>query len=254
MKRTSKWVLGVTLTLVLGIAGGLYWTYRSLDHLVASAIRTYGSDITGVPVKVGSVRIDLGDGSATLRDLSIGNPSGFKGRHALALHEISMSIDLDSINSPVIVIKKFTLTNLDVDYEITRDGNNFDVIKGNINRYLAQFGNSKANAKNDKNANIDKKESGNQKFILRKVDITGGKVAATSSFRPDKPINANLPEIHLRNIGRASNGATPGEISKEIFGIIAKRSAGAVAKASAGNALKQLSAGESGGVLKGLFR
>lgn len=247
MKRTSKWVLGVTLILLLGIAGGLYWTYRSLDHLVASAIRTYGSQITGVPVKVGSVHIDLGDGSATLRDLSIGNPSGFKGSHALALHEISMSIDIHSINSPVIVIKKFTVTDLEVGYEITKDGNNFDVIQSNINRNLAKFGDSKTDA--DK----DKKDTSNQKFILRKVDITGGKVAATSSFLPDRPINVNLPDIHLRNIGQASNGATPGKISKEILSVIAKRSASAVARARAGDALRQLKSGDSGGGLKGLF-
>jgi hypothetical protein len=246
MKRTSKWVLGVTAILVLGIAGGLYWTYHSLDHLVASAIRTYGSQITGVPVKVGSVRIKLGDGSATLRDLSIGNPPGFKGSHALALHEISLSIDIQSINSPVIVIKKFSVTDLDVDYEVTKDGNNFNVIKGNINRYLASGG-SQASASKDQEG------SSNQRFILRKVDITGGKVAATSSFLPDKPITASLPEIHLRNIGKAPRGATPGEISKEIFGVIAKRSASAVAKASAGDAMRQLKSGDSGGMLKGLF-
>lgn len=247
MKRTSKLALSVALILVLGIAGGLYWTYHSLDHLVASAIRTYGSQITGVPVRVGSVHIELGDGSATLRDLSIGNPSGFKGSHALALHEISMSIDIHSINSPVIVIKKFTLTSLDVDYEMTKDGNNFDVIQGNINRYLAKFGS------NESGADKDKKDSSNQKFILRKVDITGGKVAATSSLLPDKPLDAKLPEIHLRNIGQATHGATPGEISKELFGVIAKRSASAVARASAGNALRQLKNGDSGGMLKGMF-
>ncbi|MDF2447438.1 MAG: hypothetical protein K0S46_2674 [Moraxellaceae bacterium] len=247
MKRTSKWVLGVTLILVLGIAGGLYWTYHSLDHLVASAIRTYGSQITGVPVKVGSVRIKLGDGSATLRDLSIGNPPGFEGSHALALHEISLSIDIQSINSPVIVIRKFSVTDLDVGYEVTRNGNNFNIIKGNINRYLASSGSSKASDSKDK------KDSSNQRFILRKVDITGGKVAATSSFMPDKPLTASLPEIHLRNIGKAPHGATPGEISKEIFGVIAKRSASAVAKASAGDAMRQLKDGDSGGMLKGLF-
>lgn len=248
MNRTLKWACGVTLGLVLVIAGGLYWAYHSLDHLVASAIRTYGPEITGVPVKVGSVHIDLGDGSATLRNLRIGNPPGFKGRHALALHEITMSIDIHSINSPVIVIKKFTLADLDVGYEITKDGNNFGVIQGNINRYLAKSGSSKASA------NKDKKEGSTQKFILRKVDITGGKVTATSSLRPDKPLDARLPDIHLRNIGQATRGATPGQISKEIFGVIAKRSASAVAKAQAGNALQQLGGGDSGGMLKSLFK
>lgn len=249
MKRSLKLGLGVLLIVVLTIAGGLYWAYNSLDHLVASAIRSYGSEITGVPVKVGSVDIELRDGSATLHDLSIGNPDGFKARHALELHEITLSIDIDSISSPVIVIKKFTLDSLDVNYETTQQGNNFDIIKGNINTYTAQFSSKKKSTEKDEG---EKKGSAEKRFILKKVDITGGKVTAKSYLVPDKALDAKLPDIHLRNIGQASNGATPGQISKEIFGVIAKKSASAVAKAGVNDALDKLKS-DSGEKLKGLF-
>lgn len=249
MKRSLKLGLCVMLVVVLTIAGGLYWAYNSLDHLVASAIRSYGSEITGVPVKVGSVDIELSDGTATLHDLSIGNPEGFKARHALELHEITLGIDIDSISSPVILIKKFTLDSLDVNYETTRQGNNFDVIKGNINNYMAQFSSKKKAAEKGES---EKKSGAEKRFILRKVDITGGKVTAKSYLLPDKTLNAKLPDIHLRNIGQSSNGATPGQISKEIFGVIAKKSASAVASVGVKDALDKLKS-DSGDKLRGLF-
>src|SRR3990170_7945314 len=50
----KKILLGVALVLLLAIGGGAWWLYSSLNSLVASAIRTYGPEITDVPVKLAS--------------------------------------------------------------------------------------------------------------------------------------------------------------------------------------------------------
>ena len=93
MKTRTKILLGIALAVLLGIAGGAYWLYSSLDSLVASAIRQYGPEITGVSVKLSSANIKPADGTAALRGLLVGNPEGFKTEHALSLGEISMRLD-----------------------------------------------------------------------------------------------------------------------------------------------------------------
>lgn len=251
MKKSLKAGLGITFVVVLAILGGLFWVFHSLDHLVASAIRTYGSEITGVPVSVGSVHIDLGEGSATIRNLRVANPDGFKASHALELHEISLGIAIDSISKPVLVINQFTMDSLDVNYETIRKGSNFDVINGNINRYMSSLGSKKKGAAPAGEENAGK-PAPDKKFILRKVDITGGKMTAESYLLAGKKLDAEMPDIHLRNIGQARGGATPGQVGKEIFDAIARSAARAAARAAKGGAMDKLK-GDAGEKLKGLF-
>ena len=59
----KKLLLGLLLLLVLAAGGGIWWAYRSMDSLVASAIRGYGPDITGVAVKLDGVKIVPADGT-----------------------------------------------------------------------------------------------------------------------------------------------------------------------------------------------
>ena len=44
----KKILLGIAVVVLLGIAGGVWWLYSSIDSMVASAIRKYGPEITGV--------------------------------------------------------------------------------------------------------------------------------------------------------------------------------------------------------------
>ena len=54
----KKILLGLVVVVLLGVGGGAWWLYSERDSLIADAIRTYGPQILGVPVKLGGVKTD----------------------------------------------------------------------------------------------------------------------------------------------------------------------------------------------------
>ena len=65
-----RMVLAVAIGVALVGALLLYAVVSTLDTLVARAIESYGSAMTGTAVRVGSVNIDLAEGSGTIRGLT----------------------------------------------------------------------------------------------------------------------------------------------------------------------------------------
>jgi hypothetical protein len=84
-------LLGMATMVVLAIVGSAWWVHHSLDSPIASSIRRYGPEITGVPIRIFGAHIALTDGTAALRGLVVGNPRGFKTKQALSLGTISMT-------------------------------------------------------------------------------------------------------------------------------------------------------------------
>ncbi|MDH4185667.1 MAG: hypothetical protein OEV08_01600 [Nitrospira sp.] len=232
----KKLLLGIALLLLIGLAGGVWWLYSSLDSQVASAIRTYGPKITGVPVSLTSVHIDLADGSAALRGLVVGNPPNFKTNHALSLGEISMKLDIGSLTKDVIRIKEISILKPSVTYEYALGGSNLDIIQRNIDTYVASHVGGKSAAK--------RTEPG-KKLVIEHVYIKNGVATVGAETLNVKTTSVPLSELHLKDIGKKSNGATAGEAVKQILGALAQRATASVGSQSLGTV---------GNRLKGLFK
>jgi uncharacterized protein involved in outer membrane biogenesis len=199
----------ITLAVLISIAGGAWWLYDSLDALVASLIREYGTDITGVPVKLSSAKIMVADGTATLHNLVVGNPPGYKTSHALSFDEITMKLDIDSLTKNVIVIREISITQPDVSYEYAASGSNLEAIQQNINRYVSQnFGVNGA----------PRPEKPGKKLIIDNVYVKNGKIDVTAEILNGREVSIPLPELHLIDIGKRPNGASAGEVTKQILG------------------------------------
>jgi len=215
----KKILLGIAIVLLLAIAGGAWWLYSSLDSLVASAIRKYGPEITGVSVKLSSVKIVPTEGTAALRGLVIGNPPNFKTAHALSLGEISMTLDINSLTKDVIVIKEIQIIKPDVGYEYTSHGTNLDVIQRNIDNYVSKTMGGKT----------EPKEKGpGKKMIIDQLYVKDGKINFSAEMLKGKDVAVPLPDLHLTGIGRKSNGATAAEVTKQILGAITQSATKAV--------------------------
>jgi uncharacterized protein involved in outer membrane biogenesis len=240
----KKALLAITVVVLVGIAGGAYWLYSSLDSLVASAIRQYGPEITGVSVKLTSVKIKPADGIATLNGLVIGTPKDFKASHALALGEISMALDINSLTKDVIIIKEIQIIKPDVSYEYTSHGTNLDVIQRNIDNYLSKTLGGKT----------EPKEKGpGKKMIIDHLYVKEGKINFSADMLKGKDVPVPLPNLHLTDIGKKSNGATAAEVTKQILGAITQSATRAVSSINVGSLVE--GAKESvGGKIKGLFK
>lgn len=230
--KSRNVIVSLILVLFVAAAGGAWWLLMSIDGLVKQAIEHWGPEITGVAVKVDSVRIQATEGRGTIRGLYVGNPKGFDAKHALTLGEMRVVIDPASITKDVVVIRELLLVAPDVVYERGQGSDNLTVIQKHVDAWVAQ------------NAG-PKKEGPARKFVIESVVIKDGKAHFGAA------ISLPIPDLHLRDVGRNTNGATAGEVVKQVWGAI-QHSITLLAM-RAGSVIKEGAAGAVEGVKK-LFK
>jgi len=225
-------IFSLILVLFLVAVGGAWWLFMSIDGLVKQAIEHWGPQITGVSVSVDSVRIQAAEGRGMIRGLAVGNPKGFDAKHALTLGEIHVTIDPASITKDVVVIKELLLVAPSVVYERGQGSDNLTLIQKHVDAWVAQ------------NAGA-KKDGPGRKFVIDSVIIKDGKAHFGTT------ISLPMPDLQLRDVGRNSNGATAGEVVKQVWGAI--QHSISILALRVGSAIKE---GASGAVesVKKLFR
>lgn len=245
--NTKRVLLGTTIVLILTLAGGLWWLYHSLDRLVASAIRTYGPQITGVSIDLDRVKIDAMDGRAELHGLVVGNPKGFTSDHSLSLGEISMTLDLESLAKDVIVIKRISIVKPDLTYELGAEGSNLSAIQRNVDRYVGEHPAKKAPRTDH--------EPG-KKLVIETLTIKSATARVTASSLKGQPASVALPDLQLRDIGKRSGGATAGEAVKQVLAALTRSATRTIASRNVDGMINALKNDSESTVdqLRGLFR
>lgn len=231
----KKLLIAVAVAALL-LAGAMLFLRGSLDGLVKSGIEHYGSAMTGASVKVGKVEIRTADGQCIISNMEIGNPAGFKTSHALKVDRIDVAVDMSTLTNEAVVIRKIVIAAPDVIYEKGDALTNFDVIQNNIANYL---GPSKQEEKN----------TGGKKLIVEQFLIRDAKAQASAPILAGKTVAVPLPDITLKDIGKAKGGVTPGELGQVIANALKK-------KLTAGFSFDSLTAaaGKVGSAIKGLFQ
>jgi hypothetical protein len=234
MKKTLA-IAGLLL-IIVAVAIAL-WLRGNFDGLVKDAIQSQGSAMTQATVSVGQVEIHPGDGKGVIRGLVVGNPAGFKTPHALKVGEIEIVIDIASVASDVVLIRRIAIAAPDVIYEKGDAMTNFDAIQKNIAAHLGP---------------ADDKQGG-KRLIVEELTIRNIKAQASAGFMQGKTVSVPLPDIVMHDVGKARGGLTPGELGAEIARALKSRLTGAVSfdklAKSAGEALNK-----AGTTIKGLFK
>ena len=231
----KKSLLAVAALLLLLIVGGAIWLHGNLDSLVQSAISKYGTAMTGATVKVSAVKLKAANGHGTLKGLLVGNPAGFKTPYAVRADTIELEVDVASLTKDVVLVKKIAVIAPEVIYEKGDALTNVDAIQKNIAQYLGPSTNS----------------GPGKKLIVQEFVIRGAKAQVSASFLNGQTVTVALPDIALRDLGKAKGGLTPGELGLEVANAVEKRllssvNMGALAKSvgsaldKAGNAIKDI--------------
>lgn len=240
--------IGVLFVLVLAvIGGGVYYTLSSLDGLVKSAIEKYGSEMTGCRVRVGSVEILLMEGSGTIRNLRVANPSGFSDADAFELGEITLDIDVESLTKSPIVLDRIVIAKPQVVFEVDANGQtNIQAIQKNLERYSPPSG-STSSSGGEAGAGTD------VKLRITRFRFDEGRVAADTSAVGGKKYELALPAIDRKDVGGRS-GATGAEIGQEIMTAYSTRIAKVVASQQLDRLLDEKVGGEEGEAAKKLLK
>src|SRR5260221_2252487 len=90
--RVRTVLLAGSALLLLAAGGTLWWLYASREALIKHAIERYGPDLTGVSVKVKSVKLEPVEGLGAIGGLEIGNPPGLSAPRALMLGAMRLAV------------------------------------------------------------------------------------------------------------------------------------------------------------------
>lgn len=211
---------GVVAVAVIGAVAVVVFVLLSIDSLLQEAVETYGSEITQTEVKLADVNLDATSGKGALRGLKIGNPAGFNTPSAFQLGAISITLNTSTLGSDPIVIKEIVISAPDVTYEVGGDGSNLDALQRNVEAYMAQFETGEADEADEPG------ESPN--LVIEDLLINDGTVYVSATSLGGNSLTTPLPNIHLEDIGKEDDGASPGEIAEEIFAAIKESATGAV--------------------------
>jgi len=243
--RILKWSLAL---LVMSLAAGAWWAYQSRDDLLARAIRRYGPEIVGAQVELGDVQLSPLDGMATLQHLQIGNPKGFKSPHALVVEQFRVRLDAASLTQPVVHILEVTVQQPEVGYEHASSGSNLDAIQRHVEAYVA--------AHRGATTAQDANSSDSTRVIIDHFHLTGARAQVRAELLQDKVVTLVLPDIHLRDIGRAAGGVTPAAATAQIVAALRHETAQAVMPLHLDGVVGSIQSGAAAlaGKVKGFFK
>ena len=235
----------IALLLVFGlILGGVaYYLFNSLDSIVAAAIEEHGSRATGTPVRVGGVRVELSEGRATIRDLRVANPEGFKTEDAFTLGEITVDLDLGSLGTRLIPMTTVVIGAPVVHFELKEDGtSNLGEIYDNLDRETeaeSSTGTEAAGSPPD--------------LLIEHFRFEQGRIHADATALDGPEKTLELPELDLRDLG-APEGAPPARIGKMVVNAMMRESGKQLAQAGLESYIERKLGGKAGEAVKKALR
>src|SRR5258708_5408729 len=200
--RTAVLIGGAVLLLAVG--GTLWWLYASREALIKHAIERYGPDLTGVSVKVKSVKLEPVEGLGAIGGLEIGKPPRFSAPRAPTPREMRPAGGPPPPASDVGHIKETSLIAPHITYEPGPNGDNLSAIQKNIESHLGSCGGGK--------------DAGpGRKFIIDRVQVRNARVSYGGA------LTASVPDLQMRDLGKKTNGASAAEITREIWTTVTRQ-------------------------------
>jgi uncharacterized protein involved in outer membrane biogenesis len=209
----KRFLWGFLWVLLLAATGGAWWAYQSKDALIADAIRTYGPQITGVPVKLGGVKLEPAEGTFVLSHLELGNPKGFKTPHALVVEQVQIKLDVSSLTKDVIHIQKVSIAKPQVSYEHASGASNLDVIQRNVESYIAAHSAGGQGAGNDAEKGAG---STQKKVVIDQFSMLGARADVSAEALQGQGLTVTLPDVQLNDIGKKAGGVSPAAATSQI--------------------------------------
>ena len=129
-----KKLLIALAVLILLVVIAIVVVASQAGSLIQRGVETYGPEITGTSVRLSDVDISLLSGHASINNLVVGNPKGFKTAEAFRVGEVSVTLDVVSLFSDQIRIEKILIAGAELTYEQVNKRSNIDALKRNVEK------------------------------------------------------------------------------------------------------------------------
>ena len=174
------------------------------NSIIGSAIERAATNALGTNVNVDFVSINPLAGSASISKIEIANPAGFAEKNAVEFSGFSAEVDIASLFSDVVHVRKLEIDSPVVLFEQKNGANNLQALYNHVSSQ-----NSSSNSGSYSNRP-------SKKLIIDDLYINGGAVrlVAPQFKNAVSPLSAKIDDIHISGIGKNSNGATVGQIAR----------------------------------------
>lgn len=211
-----KWIKRILVVLVVLVVLAVVVASFFLGSVIKTSVNTLGPELMGVDVKLDSASVSPLRGKASLKGLVIGNPEGFKTPSAFELGEIYVDLDLKSLASDRIIIRKILIDAPEITFEGSLKGSN-------ISKLMEQIGSaSKEEPEEEPAEKPAEKESaeGGKKLQIDEFSLEGAQLNVSMGLMLGKSIPVNMPPIHLEGIGKEKDGASVAQVTREVFAAV----------------------------------
>jgi hypothetical protein len=199
------WIFLLLLIAIVG--GGSYYFLSHINGIVKASIEDYGSAATKTSVKVGSVSLGVFQGKGVIAGLEVGNPEGFATARALSFDNITVKIDPSSLlGSGPILVHEISVEKPSVTYEARGILSNLGTIQKNVSDYASAVGGAS--------------KGKGRKLVIENLYLRGGTISINHSALGGEALSAELPLIHLKNIGKGGGGANAAAVTTQVLGAI----------------------------------
>ena len=159
----------------------------------------------------------------------IGNPEGYKTPQAISVGLAAVGVNPPSVLSDKIVVRSVRVEAPEITFEGNPFGkNNLSQIMDNINAIAKSGGPAATNAP----AQAGKKPA--KKIEVDDFLITGAKVHVSLTGMSGKEMTLPLPDIHLTDLGKDSDGITATDLTRRVLDAITSATLKAVTSAVTG--------------------
>jgi hypothetical protein len=214
MKKVKKILLAGGIGLLVLIVVAVIVVGLFLGKIVKAGVERVGPKITQTTLTVDAVDLSLLTGSATIKNLVVGNPSGYTAPNAISVVLTAVSVSPMTVLSDKIVIKSIRVEAAEITFEGGLSGNNLSKLMDNVNGVAKNGGPEPAN----KTATASSQPG--KKIEVDDLLITGAKVHGTLILLGGREVtlpSLPLPDIELHDLGKGPEGITATDLTKQVL-------------------------------------
>lgn len=212
MKKFVKIIVGILVVLVILLVVVGLVVGANLGAIVKAGMETVGPKVTQTTLTVDKVSVSIIGGSAGVKGLVLGNPEGYKAPQSISVGDAAVSLAPGSLLSDKIVIRSVKVLAPEITFEGNPLGeNNLTKIMANVDATTGSGGQASTNAA----AAPGQKPA--KKLEVDDFVITGAKVHANLTGLVNKEVTLPLPDIHLTDLGKNSDGITAADLTKTVL-------------------------------------
>jgi uncharacterized protein involved in outer membrane biogenesis len=165
----------------------------NINTIVQKSVEKGGPILLKAPVSLNTVDIDIKSGAGQFKGLTIGNPDGYNTAYAFRLGNLKIDLDVKSVTSDKIHIKKIIIDGPEIIFEQKIGGkSNLDQLQENIKSL------SSSGSKDEKSG------SGSQgkKMQIDYVKVENANINVSMDVLQGKKLTVPIRPFELKNIGK----------------------------------------------------